>query len=125
MTEFKKGDPLRITIEAKAITSGSTDDGVIDIDVHTAFAGFFPIYPEQIRKSGGTVTVEVLPKPVELPTKKYAQVLVCENGKERLATLMTLDEVRPPCPWWVEAEHWTTELVKKLYVRTISEGVDE
>lgn len=113
---WAKGDRLKITLEVTAI---EPSDETADV--------WFPagrsrgwINPTDIEEAGGTVTVEVIPEPVELPTGMYAVVLLaganwnfpvilCSDGKWREPYGSAIDEYR----------------VKQDYVSTLSEGVDK
>lgn len=112
-----KGDRLKITLE---VIAEEPSDETADI--------WFPagrsrdwINPTDIEEAGGTVTVEVLPKPVELPSKKWAQIIV--EDALGLEELLTLDRTMQWFTIW--GDKVSEQDVRKMYIRTLSEGVDE
>ena len=114
-----KGDRLKVTLEITA--TEPSDEDVTDIWFKAGNGiGRFYFNQDDIVAAGGSVTVEVLPKPVELPTKKWASVLVNFWGK-RFPVL--LDE----CGEWVDksGNPVPESAIRRNYVLTLSEGVDE
>jgi hypothetical protein len=116
-----KGDRLKVTLEVTA--TEPFDEEVTDI-WYKAGNGPGHSYIDQclIEAAGGTVTVEVLPKPVELPTKKWAQVVYKDAfGVEVLATTC-LDGF---CWHDISGSEVSIDYIRRNYVLTLSEGVDE
>lgn len=117
-TKWDKGDRLRITIEAEA--TGKHDYPTIFIKGALEYP--MGLNVSSIESAGGTVSVEVMPKPVALPTKKWAQVVIDDGGLgEILVTRTNPDE-------WRTLEHdlyFGDDYVAERHIRTLSEGVDE
>ena len=113
-----KGDRLKVTLEVTA--EEPYDEDINDIWFAIRHGGRSWIDADNIIAAGGTVTVEVLPKPVVLPSKKWASVLVNFWGK-RFPVL--LDD----CGEWVDksGNPVPESAIRRNYVLTLSEGVDE
>jgi hypothetical protein len=108
MSEYKNGDRLRIVVEGNFIDADGegftfvVDDGWRD-------------YCEV--GSQGVVSVEVIPPPFVLPTKRWAQVT--DNG-----VLWTLTHLGI----WVNLHgngRHATKLTESSHLRVVSEGVDD
>jgi hypothetical protein len=108
-----KGDRLKITLE---IIAEEPSDETADV--------WFPagrsrdwINPTDIEEAGGTVTVEVLPKPVELPTDVYSVVLIRGAYGNMPVTLL-------PGGTWSRpyGDEMDEPDVRERYVATIYEG---
>lgn len=116
-----KGDRLKITLEVTA--TEPFDEEVTDIWYKTGTGiGHSYIDMSIIEAAGGTVAVEVLPEPVELPRKKWAQVVYKDAfGVEVLAT-SCLDGF---CWHDIRGSEVSIDYIRQQYVRTLNEGVDE
>lgn len=111
-----KGDRLKVTLE---VTAEEPSDQTGDIWFREGRGRKWLNLPE-IEEAGGSFSLAVIPKPVELPTKKWASVLVNFWGK-RFPVL--LDE----CGEWVDksGNPVPESAIRRNYVLTLSEGVDE
>lgn len=111
-----KGDRLKITLE---VIAEEPSDETGDIWFLEGIGRSYLNLPD-IKLAGGEYTLEVLPKPVELPTKKWASVLLNFWGKKFPALLDETGE-------WLDKSGTSIPetVVRRNYVRTLSEGVDE
>lgn len=111
-----KGDRLKVTLE---FTAEEPSDQTGDIWFREGRGRKWLNLPE-IEEAGGFFTLEVIPNPVVLPTKKWASVLVNFWGK-RFPVL--LDD----CGEWVDksGNPVPESAIRRNYVLTLSEGVDE
>jgi hypothetical protein len=118
MSTPKVGDRVRVVIE------GEVD--LVDDDGWRRISGGRTTFIEGM---GGVVSIEVIPAPFVLPTKRWAQV-VDNNGM--LWTRQALDSeeksYRPSLPQWfnsVGANVSSAYLLCSWSLRVISEGVDD
>jgi hypothetical protein len=116
MSEVKVGDRVRVVIEDSVYGMGA--GGTIGID-----AGWFRA------DLPGVVSIEVIPAPFVLPTKRWAQVV---DNDGMLWTRQALDSEeksdRPSLPQWfnsVGANVSSAYLLCSWSLRVISEGVDD
>jgi hypothetical protein len=108
MSEFKVGDRVKIVIE-DFICGVDEDDGEIDLDEGGSY----------LMGSGNVVSIEVIPAPFVLPTKRWAQVV---DGEGFLWTRHTNGD------WWTSTGHWDSGerlITQRGPLRIISEGVDD
>lgn len=115
-----KGDRLKVTLEITAAEPSHEDVTDIWFKAGNGVGRFF-FNQDDIVAAGGTVAVEVLPKPVELPTKKWAQVVFTHLGVEAIATKCPDED----CWHTISGINVPAEVIRRNYVRTLSEGVDE
>lgn len=111
-----KGDRLKVTLE---VIAEEASDETGDVWFRNSFGRTWLNLPD-IQEAGGTVSVEVIPQPVVLPTKKWASVLLNFWGKKFPALLDENGE-------WLDKSGASIPeaVVRRNYVRTLSEGVDE
>ena len=105
----KVGDRVRVVIEGEV--HHVTQDGFLDV------AGVY--YSSELGKYG-VVSIEVIPVPFVLPTKRWAQVI---DEEENLWTRRSLDN--PDFQEWVDLEgHKSSseDLLLSSGLRVISEG---
>jgi hypothetical protein len=109
MSEVKVGDRVRVIIE-DYVCGVDEDDGEIDLDEGGSY----------LMGSGNVVSIEVIPAPFVLPTKRWAQVV---DGFGYLWTLSS-DE---PDIWYSLAGNSLGRggLLERSGIRVISEGVDD
>jgi hypothetical protein len=106
MSEVKVGDRVRVVIEDSVYGMGA--GGTIGID-----AGWFRA------DLPGVVSIEVIPEPFVLPTKRWAQVV---DGEGFLWTRHTHGD------WWTSTGHWDSGerlITQRGPLRVISEGVGD
>jgi hypothetical protein len=111
-----KGDRLLVTLE---VIAEEPSDETGDIWFLEGIGRSYLNLPD-IKLAGGEYTLEVMPNSVKLPTKKWASVLVNFWGK-RFPVL--LDD----CGEWVDksGNPVPESAIRRNYVLTLSEGVDE
>ncbi len=113
-----KGDRLKVTLE---VTAEEPSDETGDIWFREGRGRKWLNLPE-IEEAGGSFSLAVIPKPVELPTKKWAQVVYKDAfGVEVLATTC-LDGF---CWHDISGSEVSIDYIRQQYVRTLTEGVDE
>jgi hypothetical protein len=111
MSEVKVGDRVRVVIEGEV--HHVTQDGFLDV------AG---VYYSSELGGYGVVSIEAIPEPFVLPTKRWAQV------SKDIKSLWTQTAEFGMTPVWVDLDGETLfehELVKLSGLRVISEGVDD
>lgn len=113
-----KGDRLKLTIEVTA--EEPYDEDINDIWFATSHGRAW-IDADDIFEGGGTVSVEVLSKPVQLPTNKWAQVIVTNGFGAHECLNRDKDGL-----WRTVYGDVIPEIdVRKQFVGILSEGVDE
>lgn len=114
-----KGDRLKVTLE---VIAEEPSDETGDIWFREGRGRKWLNLPE-VQESGGSYTLEVIPKPVELPTKMWATVTFLDSlsGLEQVATSC----IDGYCWHDIRGEEVPLEILRRKYVRTLSEGVDE
>ena len=112
-----KGDRLKVTLEVTALEP--YDKEVNDV-WYKSGRGRDYLDADAIFEAGGSVAVEVIPKPVELPTGKWASVLLNFWGEKYPALFdgqgEWTDKSGVPLP---------ESVIRHNYVCTLSEGIDE
>lgn len=111
-----KGDRLKVTLE---VTAEEPSDETGDIWFREGRGRKWLNLPE-IEEAGGSFSLAVIPKPVVLPSKKWASVLLNFWGKKFPALLDENGE-------WLDKSGASIpeSVVRRNYVRTLSEGLDE
>lgn len=112
-----KGERLKLTLE---ITAEEPSDETGDVWFREG-RGRKWLNLLDIEEAGGSFTFEKIPKPVDLPTKKWAQVIVKGITDNYLVTRCNSFG----CWHDVQGKEISVEVIKRNYVRTLSEGVDE
>jgi hypothetical protein len=113
MSEYKNGDRVRIVVEGNFIDA---DGEGFTFVVDDGWRDYCEI------GSQGVVSVEVIPQPFVLPTKRWAQVLDGDN------VLWTLTDETTRVSEWLSLQGsllYGYQLLERPRLRVISEGVDE
>jgi hypothetical protein len=111
MSEVKVGDRVRVVIEADVLEASNFDGDGIMLEGWS----FVPPVGEL-----GVVSIEVIPAPFVLPTKRWAQVV------DGFDDLWTRDALKPH-DWYslLGDSLGSGKLIERGGLRVISEGVDD
>jgi len=114
---WAKGDRLKVTLEVTALESSDEPGSGIDDLWFPSGRSRDWIDIMAVEMAGGSVTVEVIPEPVELPTGIYSVVLIKGAFGNVPVTLVPGETWSSPYGQEIDEQE-----VREHYVSTIYEG---